>query len=185
MAALTWAGLSAHPNLCLVCRALQNALQRLLCTMAVYLEVEGWFHSGSVCYSVFIIRLSATFLNEGTCPQAIYGGSKPLMKCQLLQLCRDTSQRTGKAIQLAFPVPREGWLDYSAWCQSPSWRTVSLFLGPFLDWEKQSHCTARSQSLRPSLHPGTLAITSPRTSVEVAVVFPSLSWPATFLVKTD
>lgn len=66
-----------------------------------------------------------------------------LMKCQLLKLCRDTSQKTGKAIQPGFPVPRDGWLDYSVWCQSLSWRTVSLFLGPFLDWEKQSHHTAQ------------------------------------------
>lgn len=130
--ALTWVGLSAHPNLCLVCRALQSALQRLLCTMAVYLEAEG-STLARACYPVFIIRLSATFLNEGTCPQAIYVGSKPLMKCQLLKLCRDTSQKMGKAIQLGFPVPRDGWLDYSAWCQSLSWRSVSLFLGPFFD----------------------------------------------------
>lgn len=41
MVALARVGLSAHPNLCLVCCALQNALQKLLCTMAVYLEVEG------------------------------------------------------------------------------------------------------------------------------------------------
>lgn len=74
MVALTWVGLSAHASPCLVCRALQNTLQRLLCTMAVFLEVEG-STLARACYPVFILRLSATFLNEGTCPQAIYVGS--------------------------------------------------------------------------------------------------------------
>lgn len=91
----------------------------------------------------FIIRLSATFLNEGTSPDPhTHPGhlcwlSKPLMKWidylpATEALPRHQSEE-GKAIQLGFPVPRDGWLDYSAWCQSLSWRTISLFLGPFLD----------------------------------------------------
>lgn len=67
MAALAWVGLSAHPNLCSVCCAPQNAPQKLLCTMAVNLEVEG-STLARACHPVFIIRLSAFFLNEGTCP---------------------------------------------------------------------------------------------------------------------
>lgn len=41
--------------------------------MAVYSEVEG-STLAQVCYPVFILRLSATFLSEGACPQAIYVG---------------------------------------------------------------------------------------------------------------
>lgn len=71
-------GLPAHSNpvLGLLCSSERTA--EVTVRGAVHLAVEG-STLAQACYPVSIIRLSVTFLNEGSRPQAIYVGFLSLL----------------------------------------------------------------------------------------------------------
>lgn len=116
--------------------------------MAVYSEVEG-STLAQVCYPVFIMRLSATFLSGGACPQAIYVGFLSLLRSGLpanYWSFVETPVRRGEAIQLGFPAPSDGWVAWLLSVVSVSELKNCFFVLWSLSWlsGRMSRCIATS-----------------------------------------
>lgn len=149
--------------------------------MAVYLEVEG-STLAYVCYPVFIMRLSATFLSGGACPQAMYVGFWSLLRSGLpanYWSFVETPVRRGEAIQLGFPAPSDGWVAWLLSVVSVSELKNCFFVLWSLSWlsGRMSRCIATTL-WDPESIPRHLCNRVPQYN-------PPLAQPATFLVKTD